>query len=255
MTYRVIQWATGNVGRAAIEGVLAHPDLELVGAYVYSPAKAGLDVGEICGRRPVGVAATDDRDAILALDADCVVYSPMLADQDDVVAILGVGQEPGHPGGLGVSVQEPRRGGGRGGLSSRRREPARLGHQPGRHHRADPAAALGLLPRHPPRPGRGVLRHPHLRHRLRGARRDAVRPDPGVGGVEPHARAAGRRLLPVHRHGGRRPGRDPRRRQAHHPRDGGHHRSRWTRRSAPSRRAPWPPSASPGRDWSAARCS
>ncbi len=92
MTYRVIQWATGNVGRAAIEGVLAHPDLELVGAYVYSPAKAGLDVGDICGRPAVGVAATDDRDAILALDADCVIYSPMLADQDDVVALLGSGK-------------------------------------------------------------------------------------------------------------------------------------------------------------------
>ncbi len=92
MTYRVIQWATGNVGRAAIEGVVGHPDLELVGAYVYSPAKAGLDVGDICGREPVGVTATDDRDAILALDADCVVYSPMLADQDDVVAILGSGK-------------------------------------------------------------------------------------------------------------------------------------------------------------------
>ena len=80
MTYRVIQWATGNVGRAAIEGVLAHPDLELVGAYVYSEAKAGRDVGELCGIDPVGVTATDDVDEILALDADCVVYSPMLAD-------------------------------------------------------------------------------------------------------------------------------------------------------------------------------
>ncbi len=92
MTYRVIQWATGNVGRAAIEGVVAHPDLELVGAYVYSPDKAGRDVGEICGIGPVGVAATDDRDAILALDADCVVYAPMLADQGDVLAILASGK-------------------------------------------------------------------------------------------------------------------------------------------------------------------
>ncbi len=92
MTYRVIQWATGNVGRAAIDGVLAHPDLDLVGAYVYSPAKVGLDVGEICGREPVGVTASGDRDAILALDADCVVYSPMLADPGDVVAILSSGK-------------------------------------------------------------------------------------------------------------------------------------------------------------------
>ena len=25
MPYRVIQWATGNVGRAAVEGILSHP--------------------------------------------------------------------------------------------------------------------------------------------------------------------------------------------------------------------------------------
>ena len=45
MTYRVIQWATGGVGRAAIEGVLAHPELELVGCWVHSPDKHGRDVG------------------------------------------------------------------------------------------------------------------------------------------------------------------------------------------------------------------
>ncbi|MGZ4682870.1 MAG: dihydrodipicolinate reductase, partial [Acidimicrobiales bacterium] len=91
MTYRVVQWATGNVGRAAIEGVLAHPDLELAGAYVYSAAKAGLDVGEICGIDPVGVVATDDIEAILALGADCVVYSPMLANPDEVIRLLESG--------------------------------------------------------------------------------------------------------------------------------------------------------------------
>jgi hypothetical protein len=92
MTYRVIQWATGNVGRAAVEGVIAHPDLELVGAYVYSDDKAGRDVGEICGLGPVGVTATNDRDSILALDADCVIYSPMLASPPDVVDLLASGK-------------------------------------------------------------------------------------------------------------------------------------------------------------------
>ena len=92
MPYRVIQWATGNVGRAAIEGVLAHPDLELVGAYVYSDAKAGRDVGEICGIAPTGVVATNDVDAVLDLDADCVVYSPMLANPAEVVALLESGK-------------------------------------------------------------------------------------------------------------------------------------------------------------------
>ena len=50
MTYRVIQWATGMVGQEAILGVLAHPELELVGCWVHSPEKAGRDVGEICGQ-------------------------------------------------------------------------------------------------------------------------------------------------------------------------------------------------------------
>jgi hypothetical protein len=92
MTYKVIQWATGNVGRAAIEGIIDHPDLELVGAYVYSDDKAGRDAGEVCGLGPLGVNATNDVDEILALDADCVVYSPMLASPADVVRLLASGK-------------------------------------------------------------------------------------------------------------------------------------------------------------------
>src|SRR3954453_22933237 len=92
MTYRVIQWATGGVGRAAIEGVLAHPDLELVGCWVHSAEKDGVDVGSLVGRDPIGVTASSDVDRVLALDADCVVYSPMLADHDVVERILRSGK-------------------------------------------------------------------------------------------------------------------------------------------------------------------
>ncbi|MBV8236453.1 MAG: dihydrodipicolinate reductase, partial [Acidimicrobiia bacterium] len=52
MPYRVIQWATGNVGKLAIEGVEAHPELELVGVWVHSAGKAGQRFG--------GVTATND---------------------------------------------------------------------------------------------------------------------------------------------------------------------------------------------------
>jgi hypothetical protein len=90
--WKVIQWATGNVGRAAIGGVVAHPDLELVGCWVHSAAKDGLDVGTIAGIDPIGVAASSNKDEVLALDADCVVYSPMLADESDVRAILASGK-------------------------------------------------------------------------------------------------------------------------------------------------------------------
>ncbi len=88
MTYRVIQWATGNVGRAAIEGILRHPDLELVGCWVHSEAKDGQDVGTMVGRSPIGVTASRDADALGSLDADCVVYSPLFADPGVVTRIL-----------------------------------------------------------------------------------------------------------------------------------------------------------------------
>ncbi|HJO22185.1 MAG: dihydrodipicolinate reductase [Myxococcota bacterium] len=92
MAYRVIQWATGNVGRAAIEGILSHPELELVGAWVHSEAKVGRDVGEICGVGPIGVCATNDVDALLATDADCVLYSPIMAQTPEVIRILASGK-------------------------------------------------------------------------------------------------------------------------------------------------------------------
>lgn len=92
MTLRVIQWATGGVGRAAIEGVLAHPELELVGCWVHSVEKKGIDAGDLIGRAPIGVAATNDVDSLLALDADCVIYSPVLADHGVVERILRSGK-------------------------------------------------------------------------------------------------------------------------------------------------------------------
>src|SRR3974390_2641245 len=92
VTYRVIQWATGNVGRAAIEGVLGHPDLELAGCWVHSEAKDGTDVGTLIGRDRLGVTATTDVDALLGLDADCVVYSPIFADERVITRILESGK-------------------------------------------------------------------------------------------------------------------------------------------------------------------
>ena len=89
--YRVVQWATGNIGGRALREVIRHPALELVGVLVYNPAKEGLDAGALCGEAPVGVAATTDRAEILALRADCVLYMPRWLELDDVVAMLGSG--------------------------------------------------------------------------------------------------------------------------------------------------------------------
>lgn len=92
MVVRVVQWATGGVGKAAIEAVLVHPGLELVGAGVHSENKHGVDVGELVGRDPIGVRATNELDEIVDLDGDCVVYSPLLPNSGEVVAILRSGK-------------------------------------------------------------------------------------------------------------------------------------------------------------------
>ena len=97
MTWRVIQWASGGVGKAAIQGILAHPDLELVACWVHSEAKTGLDVGAICGMQPLGIKATNDIDALLAMEADCIMYSPIMADPALVCRMLESGKECGHP--------------------------------------------------------------------------------------------------------------------------------------------------------------
>lgn len=75
MGSKVIQWSTGNVGRYALRSIIGHPELELVGLFVSSEAKEGKDAGELCGVDPVGVRATRDVDALLALEADCVCYT------------------------------------------------------------------------------------------------------------------------------------------------------------------------------------
>jgi hypothetical protein len=92
MGLRVVQWATGAVGVAAINAVLGHPELELVGCWVHAPDKAGKDVGEIIGKAPLGITTTNSVDDILALDADAVMYAPLLPNSDDVAALLRSGK-------------------------------------------------------------------------------------------------------------------------------------------------------------------
>ncbi len=91
MTYRVVQWATGGVGRAAIQGIQSHPQLELVGCWVHSADKQGRDAGEIAGIGEIGVRATGDVDELLGLKADCILYSPLMAQPGEVVRFLESG--------------------------------------------------------------------------------------------------------------------------------------------------------------------
>jgi 2,4-diaminopentanoate dehydrogenase len=86
--YRVVQWTTGNVGKSSVEAIAKNPNYELVGCYAWSKDKAGRDVGELVGIDPLGVAATNDVDALLALKPDVVVYNPMWIDVDELTRIL-----------------------------------------------------------------------------------------------------------------------------------------------------------------------
>ncbi|HMC71892.1 MAG TPA: dihydrodipicolinate reductase [Mycobacteriales bacterium] len=91
MTLSVVQWTTGNVGKRSVEAVMKRPDLELIGCYAWSADKVGRDVGELCGVEPIGIAATNDVDALLASKPECVVYNPMWPDVDELVRILEAG--------------------------------------------------------------------------------------------------------------------------------------------------------------------
>lgn len=76
MGHRVIQWGTGNVGFHSLRHIIRHPDLELVGVHAHSSSKIGKDAARLCGlSEDTGIVATDDVDALLALDADVVVYT------------------------------------------------------------------------------------------------------------------------------------------------------------------------------------
>jgi hypothetical protein len=108
MTYRVVQWATGMVGQESIRGIVAHPELELVGVWVHSPDKVGKDAGELAGIAPLGVTATNDVDALLALDADCVVYAPVLASTSTVIKILESGKNVVTPVGWIYPPESPK---------------------------------------------------------------------------------------------------------------------------------------------------
>lgn len=95
----MIQWGTGGVGVWALRQILDAPNLELVGVKCATDAKIGVDAGSIAGRAPVGIAATKSADALIALDADVVVFMPRVSMKDPTI--------PGSPGAEWVDEVEP----------------------------------------------------------------------------------------------------------------------------------------------------
>ncbi|GAA4489769.1 dihydrodipicolinate reductase [Rhodococcus olei] len=71
-----VVWGTGNVGRAAIRAVAAHPALDLAAVVVHNPEKVGVDAGALAGLdHDLGVAATSDIEAVLDAGPAAVVYA------------------------------------------------------------------------------------------------------------------------------------------------------------------------------------
>jgi len=96
LTIRVAVWSTGWIGSIAIGAIHDRPDLDLVGVWVHSEDKVGRDAGELAGIGPIGVTATNDVDALVALRPDCVLYAASGPERDvacvpDYVRILESG--------------------------------------------------------------------------------------------------------------------------------------------------------------------
>jgi hypothetical protein len=92
----VVHCGTGYTGTHALRSLLTDPRVRLVGQLVSTPAKAGVDSGELCGRAPVGVQATQDLASLLALKADCLCYAASTVGReraavDDIARFLSAG--------------------------------------------------------------------------------------------------------------------------------------------------------------------
>ena len=90
---RVIQWGTGNTGSHALRFLLEDPAFDVVGVWVSRSSnvgKAPIELAHVASggfSEEPGPGATQDIDALVALEADCAVY--MAAEPQGDVATMG----------------------------------------------------------------------------------------------------------------------------------------------------------------------
>jgi hypothetical protein len=120
MAYRVIQWATGGMGKNILRAIIDHPAMELAGVYVSSHEKSDKDAGDIARRPQTGVLATNRIEDILATDADVVIHAaritpPYGSHDADLIRLLESGKNvisingfthPAHWGGARSAALE-----------------------------------------------------------------------------------------------------------------------------------------------------
>ncbi|SRX94393.1 dihydrodipicolinate reductase [Mycobacterium shimoidei] len=94
--YRVVHVGTGLTGRQALRAIIDDPVVELVGVKVSTPEKVGVDAGQLCGTTDVGIAATDDTSAVLALAPECVTYcATAVRREEEAIADIAAYLEAG----------------------------------------------------------------------------------------------------------------------------------------------------------------
>jgi 2,4-diaminopentanoate dehydrogenase len=82
---------TGGVGVRVISLIAGRSDMELVGTLVRDPAKHGVDAGTLAGIAPLGLTATTDLAAIVALRPACAIWMGRGWQPDEVCALLRAG--------------------------------------------------------------------------------------------------------------------------------------------------------------------
>ncbi|MCZ4519470.1 hypothetical protein O4220_13180 [Rhodococcus ruber] len=95
--YKIIVWGPGAVGTACLKLLHGRAEFEVVGVLAHSASKEGLDVGTFIGESPSGLKISTDKESVLALDADCVLYCgqpPIDPDgmNADTIALLESGK-------------------------------------------------------------------------------------------------------------------------------------------------------------------
>ena len=91
MSYRVVQWSTGNIGKRALGALIDRDDFDVVGVHAFGSDKVGCDAGVLVEGPPIGVTATDDVDALIELAPDCVNYMPRVIDFELAARLLRSG--------------------------------------------------------------------------------------------------------------------------------------------------------------------
>lgn len=78
--YRVVVWGPGRLGSFVLRVLLQRPEeFDVVGVFAFSEEKDGRDIGELVGLPKQGVTVTRDREEIDRLEADAVVFTPLVA--------------------------------------------------------------------------------------------------------------------------------------------------------------------------------